>query len=92
MGRFYQTTDPKFTDYVFQPNLELKLLLAEQEVKNNFLKEKLLQEAPDININHLNFESENERVKEIQNYYRNGLDDIAKSIYENKNQIGRAHV
>lgn len=85
MGRFYQTTDPKFTDYVFQPNLELKLLLAEQEVKNNFLKEKLLQEAPDININHLNFESENERVKEIQNYYRNGLDDIAKSIYENKN-------
>ena len=82
MGRFYQTTDPKFIDYVFQPNLDLKLALAEQEVKNSMLKQQLLQETPDVNINHLNFEAENERVKELQDKYMTGVENIAKNIYD----------
>jgi len=81
MGRFYKTANSQFVDYMFKPNVKLNLALAQQEIQNNYLKSKLLQYAPDVEVQHLGLD--NERVKELQNTYDTAITDLTQKMYDN---------
>lgn len=80
MGRFYKTANSQFIDYMFKPNVKLNLALAQQEIQNDYLKSKLLQYAPDVEVQHLGMD--NDKVKELQSRYDNAITDLSKKMYD----------
>lgn len=86
MGRYYQTAKPNFVQgNIYTPPVELmQNLLAVNEKRTDDLisKSELLEGTVDT-INHLNFDEENKRVKNIQSKYKTAIDDITQKIYDN---------
>jgi len=86
MGRFYRTARPTFVDdNIYTPPVELMQgVLATHEKRTDDLisQSDLLDGAVD-SIQHLNFEAENERVKQLQTKYKESVDGITQKIYEN---------
>jgi hypothetical protein len=78
MARFYETAAPTFTDFVFQPNLDLKLGLAEQQVATDYLQQKMLNDVPDINIDHIAYD--NDLVNKKRDYYNNAINEATQNI------------
>jgi hypothetical protein len=86
MGRFYTTTQPTFLeDNMYQAPIELMAeVIGTHEARTDELmaKSELLDGITD-QIQHLNFEAENERVRQIQNKYDNAVNSITDKILEN---------
>lgn len=86
MGRFYKTTPSKFIDQnMYQAPIELmQQTLGIHEARTDELINRAdLLEGTTDQIQHLNFEAENERVKGIQEKYGTAIDDITNKILEN---------
>lgn len=41
MGRFYQTSEPKYVDFIYQPNYDIKMVKVEEEVKVDALERQI---------------------------------------------------
>ncbi len=86
MSRFYQTARPTFVDdNIYKPPIELMQdLISTHEARADQLmgETQLLDQATE-KIQHLQFDSEKERVKNIQDTYSTKIDEIANTILEN---------
>ena len=87
MGKFFQTQEGRFTDFAYEPNLNLKLALAEKQVQSAYMKDKLLADTPDINIDHIAYDKD--FVADKKDYYENKIQTLTQNIFkdkENKNK------
>lgn len=86
MGRFYQSPTPKFVDdNMYKAPIDLMQgVLGTHEARTDELisRTDLLEGAVD-QVQHLNFDAENERVKKLQEKYSNGITGITEAIYKN---------
>ena len=86
MGRFYQTAKPRFTDNnIYQAPWQLmsSVIQANDQRTDNLLSKTEILEGVVDNIQHLNYEGENNRVKKIQDKYRTKIDELTNKVYEN---------
>jgi hypothetical protein len=93
MGKFFQTQEGRFTDFAYEPNLNLKLALAEKQVQSAYMKDKLLADTPDINIDHIAYDKD--FVADKKDYYENKIQTLTQNIFkdkENKNNWKFIHV
>src|SRR4030067_1387533 len=86
MGRCYQRPTPKFVDdNMYKAPIELMQgVLGTHEARTDELisRTDLLEGAVD-QVQHLNFDAENERVKNLQQKYSSGIEGITEAIYKN---------
>ena len=79
MGRFYNTADSQYLDWAFTPNLEVAGALAEQEVKESYMRAKLLDAAPDIEIDHWG-DAHGEAVAKKKEYYEGLINNFTEQM------------
>ena len=85
MARYFQTAQPQFVqDFVYTPPYELmdKLASTRQASYDNTVAQAKIFD--NLIINHLNSEDENYNVQELQSYYSNAANNIAKTIQGDK--------
>lgn len=81
MGRFYQTADSNFLDFAFQPNLDVAMQLANQEVKTHYAKTSLLNSVPDLQVDVWD-EAHGEQVAGKKQEYEGQIEAIAQELYK----------
>lgn len=84
MGRFYQTSNPQFLDFVYEPPYDLmKSVLAHNQTGYDTTvgATQLLNGL--LDIKHRNTPEENENVTNIKNYYETRIDDISSRLQQN---------
>lgn len=80
MGRGYKSSGVKFLDFTSKPNFDMHLKLANQEVKEHYAKSKLLNTAPDIEVDYWG-DAHKDIVQQKQEQYQNQIEEITQSIY-----------
>lgn len=79
MGQFYKTTPGEFIDFTYKPDMKLELELAQKQVESDYLKKQLLEEAPDIKFEYWDYDKDT--ANEIQNYYKDQINDLSQKLY-----------
>lgn len=83
MGKGYQSTQGKFIDFIADPNFDMHMKLADQEVKEHYAKSSLLNAAPDIQIDYWD-EAHKDLVEQKKQAYQDRIEKITKSIYDSE--------
>jgi hypothetical protein len=84
MGRFFKTNKGNFVDFAYEAPIQLaQQALGVHEARTDELvkKAEVLEGVAD-QIQHLNFDAENQRVKGIQDKYGNAIEGITNKILE----------
>jgi len=81
MGKGYQSSQGKFIDFIADPNFDMHMKLADQEVKEHYARTALLNAAPDIQIDMWD-DAHRDLVAEKKQAYQDRIEKITKSIVE----------
>lgn len=89
MGRFYKTAQPEFIDnFVYQPPWQLmnQVMATKQQGYDNAMQfTELIRNM--LDIKHLGFEDD--RVKELKEYYNGKIDELTTQLAKNPNEYNR---
>lgn len=89
MGRFYKTAQPEFIDnFIYQPPWQLmnQVMATKQQGYDNAMQStELIRNM--LDIKHLGFEDD--RVKELKEYYNGKIDELATQLAKNPDEYNK---
>lgn len=89
MARNFQTADPTFQDFVYQPNQQLQLQLADRKMKTQVMQSKLLDDIDDIDFSWLDA-SDRDNALAKKKYYKEEAENIARNFHDNPNEYQKS--